>query len=560
MPFFSGEHFPAGQPVSKPNRWSRIWINLGRRFPVMVLFAIFALSNITGSLFNIAYNIIFIVDRLMDADQQQVFFNLAVPVYNLIAYPVGLSIALLVLRPIARHHKKILRGESLSEADLQTCRKVLINVPFYQFCVNSMCWLPGAVFIPAMISFLASPCSREIWLQFAVSFFVAAGLTVVQTFFFMEEFLVRVLYPIYFQDTSPVELRGTLNISFFWRLTMLWAAVALMPLFAILVIAENVEDVGVRTAFVLTVVGGLVSGGAISYFVYRGLLRWIRDHQMVTDELAQRNFQARVREKRPDEWGRLTDRFNEMAAELGQAEHMRETFGQIVHPGVRDAIMERFPELTVEDREITVMFVDIRGFTKRTTGMKPEKVGQLLRRFLAATISAVETDKDKGLANKFLGDGIMALFGAHTPEPISDHADVALEAALELLNHLALLNTELVRQGENPLQIGIGINSGQALVGCFGAYTRSESGKMQLRREFTAVGETINLGQRLEQLTKTLGGPILLSESTRRLLCRSVSLFDHGDQSVHGYTKAIQVHRVLEESIRPPQGSSAKTA
>jgi adenylate cyclase len=534
MAFSSGE-YPSSRGAARRS-WGRALVEWGRRSPVLVLFAIALLSNVTGSIFNIVYNFVFIVERLLDAEQRNLFLNFLIPVYNVIAYPLGLSITLAVLWPIRRNHRRMVQGEPIPEVELQRCRRVLVNLPFYQICVNTMCWLPGAVIFPAVIA----PGEAEVWKQFTVSFVVAAGLTVVQTFFFMEEFLIRVLYPIYFRDRSPAEVRGGFRISFFWRLFMLWAAVAFMPLFAVLVIADNVMETGTRVAFLLTAGGGLVSGGAICFFVGRGLLRWLRDHQKVTDEIAQRNFAARVREKRPDEWGLLSDHVNEMAGELGAAELMRETFGQIVHPAVRDAIIERYQGLGGEVQEITVLFADIRGFTRRSAGEPPEKVVELLNRFLTLAVAAVE--ERGGLVNKFLGDGIMALFG--TPEPHADHASMAVAAARMLLQRLGGLNRELEQQGAEPLRVGIGIHSGPALTGCVGAALVLANGKATMRREFTAIGETVNLGQRLEQLTKTLGGPILMSENTRRKLRAEAEVRDLGEQEIPGFAGRVRVYQV----------------
>src|SRR5262249_32045171 len=156
------------------------------------------------------------------------------------------------------------------------------------------------------------------------------------------------------------------------------------------------------------------------------------------------------------------------------------------------------------EQEITVLFADIRGFTRRCSQETPERVRMLLNRYFALAVGAVKDRAGKGgYVSKFLGDGVMALFGAITPR--SDHADLAVASALEMLRRLNAFNAELEAAGQAPLNVGVGIHSGPALVGCFGAQTR---------KELTAIGETVNLAQRLEQLSKTAGGPILISQRT----------------------------------------------
>ena len=181
---------------------------------------------------------------------------------------------------------------------------------------------------------------------------------------------------------------------------------------------------------------------------------------------------------------------------------------------MRDEILERYPGLGGEVVEVTVVFIDIRGFSRRSAGEPPERVVCLLNRFFTLSFLAIE--RHCGHVNKFLGDGLMALFGV--PRACDDHADRAVAAALDLLAELARLNDELKREGQEPLVVGVGIHTGPALVGCVGATLGADAGRERTRKEFTAIGETVNLAQRVEQLTKCCGGPVLLSEATRRRL------------------------------------------
>src|SRR5581483_5083101 len=170
-----------------------------------------------------------------------------------------------------------------------------------------------------------------------------------------------------------------------------------------------------------------------------------------------------------------------------------------------------------------------------------ERVGALLNRFVALALEAIDEEQG-GYVNKFLGDGFMALFNA--TQPRDDHADLALESAHRLLARLDALNRELEAQGQPPLQVGIGIHTGPALVGCFGALLPGPDGRVRKRREFTAIGETVNLCQRIEQLTKTCGGPVLLSDATRRRLRRAAPLTCLGAHALAGCQEPVVVHKV----------------
>ena len=258
------------------------------------------------------------------------------------------------------------------------------------------------------------------------------------------------------------------------------------------------------------------------------------------DRRSPRNFEIRIEHPRPDEWGRLTNRFNDMATSLSQAWESHETLGQLVSPEVRDQILRRMHGFEVQLQEITVLFVDIRGFTPRCAGESPARIGELLNRFLTLALRSIE--EKGGYVNKFLGDGVMALFGATHAQ--ADHADLALASAREMLQRLQKLNVELVAQGQAPLVIGIGIHTGEALVGCFGATVQGEEGKPLMRREFTAIGETVNLCQRIEQLTKKCGGPILLSDGTRSRLGSEWALVCMGPQDLAGAAAPVVVYKM----------------
>ncbi len=545
MPSLVSPQADAAPPDPAPP-WARPLYACARRCPFLSLFLLVILSNAAGSVFNILYNHQLIVGRYLDDAQRAAFSGVALPLYNLLAYPICLSVMLSLVWPLLRCRRELLAGATVPPGRLEACRRRLINLTFWTVLVNFLGWIPGAVFFPLLICWRGGDHNAAaVWGQFAVSFLVSAVLTTTQTFVVLETFLIAVLYPDFFRDARPADVQGAIRIPFRVRLLLLWGAVALMPLVALLAVALNFGQVG-HDADVLkalawgVAVVGTVSGGVIFWFVGRDVLGWIDRHAAATKQIAQGDLDVQIVERRPDEWGRLTDRFNDMAAALRRARDEHETFGQNVSPRVRDAIVERYPGLGGEVKEVTVLFADIRGFTRRSSGEPPERVVALLNRFLSLAVRAVENWG--GEVNKFLGDGLMALFNAEPPCP--DHADRAVVCALELLARLEGLNGELAEQRQEGLKIGIGIHTGPALVGCVGASIPLGDGRERLRREFTAIGETVNLCQRLEQLTKTHGGPILLSERTRCLLTAPVPLTPLGPVAIPGCDDTLVVYRV----------------
>ncbi len=517
-----------------------------RRHPFVGMVVVAVLSNLVGSVFSFFYNVSLIVERFLTLAEKDVFWRIASPLYNVVAYPLCIGLMYWLLSPLVRCLRTLRAGEPVDPELLTYCRQRIVNLPLCQILVNSLGWLPGAVIFPLLIGLLGDRgMQSHVWREFLVSFLVSAMLAIVQTYFLIEGYLQAFLYPEFFRDARPAEVKGAVHIPFWVRLGILWLAVAAMPLVALLFVAWNFQpdrndhDQLHTFAWVLFLASMFFSCLIFS-LVGRDLLRWIRLHDSATDRVAQGDFRVHIAEQRPDELGKLTDGFNDMATALERGRQLHDTFGQFVSPQVRDDIIARYQGLEVSVQDITVLFVDIRGFTRRTLGEAPERVGKLLNAFLTLALHSIE--RKGGYVNKFLGDGAMALFGA--TRPLEDHADIALDCAHELLRRLDLFNLELVADGQAPLVVGIGIHSGPALVGCFGATLTDADGGHGMRREFSAIGETVNLCQRIEQLTKSCGGPILLSEQTRLKLKRGGPLVAVGPQFVPGSDEALVVHRV----------------
>jgi len=183
---------------------------------------------------------------------------------------------------------------------------------------------------------------------------------------------------------------------------------------------------------------------------------------------------------------------------------LTELFGQYVPPELVDE-MARDPErYSMEGRneELTVLFSDIRGFTTISEGLDPKDLAHLINEYLGAMTTVIR--RHRGTLDKYIGDAIMAFWGAPVADP--DHARHALQAALEMQVELRRLDAPFAAKGWPPLQIGIGINTGIMTVGDMGS---------PLRQAYTVMGDAVNLGSRLEGITKQYGVGIIVGESTR---------------------------------------------
>jgi adenylate cyclase len=235
-----------------------------------------------------------------------------------------------------------------------------------------------------------------------------------------------------------------------------------------------------------------------------------------------------------DEVGKLCEGINSMAGGLKEKEFIKDTFGRIVDPRVRDFLLQGNVQLGGEMKELTILFSDIRSFTSASEKMKPDEVVVWLNRYFDK-MSRCITD-EKGLVNKYIGDAIMAIFGA--PINQEDHADAAVRAAYRMIDELAELNREFSNDHLPPISIGIGIHTGQVLAGNIGSSDRME---------YTVIGDAVNVASRLESLTKEYKQPVLMSESTSKALKHQYSMNCLNKVSIRGKEEPMDLYYCVLE-------------
>jgi adenylate cyclase len=207
-----------------------------------------------------------------------------------------------------------------------------------------------------------------------------------------------------------------------------------------------------------------------------------------------------------DETGELAASFNEMVGGLAERERLREAFGAFVDPALTERVLAEGTDLRGELVEASVVFLDVRGFTAFAEDAAASDVVARLNALYEVVVPVIV--RHGGHANKFVGDGLLAVFGA--PERHSDHAARAVAAAREI--------AALVRDGAvGDLRIGIGVNSGRVVAGTIGGGGR---------RDFTVIGDAVNTAARVEAATRLTGDDVLITETTLAALGRDGEGFE----------------------------------
>jgi adenylate cyclase len=223
-------------------------------------------------------------------------------------------------------------------------------------------------------------------------------------------------------------------------------------------------------------------------------------------------------------------------------------FGRYVSKDVYTQLLEH-PELAQlggRRRTMTVLFSDIRGFTAVTEKGNPEDLVAQLNEYFSKMVEIVF--RQQGTVDKFVGDMVMALFGA--PVDDVDHAEHAVAAAASMVAELGVLNAKWVSEGKTPLDIGIGVNSGDMIAGNIGSSSIMS---------YTVIGDNVNLGSRLESLNKEYGSRIIISDATRTQLKGAFEIRPLGEVVVKGKTRAVAIYEVVVPSPIPAVHEEAKT-
>jgi adenylate cyclase len=192
-----------------------------------------------------------------------------------------------------------------------------------------------------------------------------------------------------------------------------------------------------------------------------------------------------------------------LITEQSEKRYIRQTFSKFVSKSVVDELLKHPEKIKLggDKKILTVLFSDVRGFTSLSEKLTPEQLVEHLNEYLQAMTDIVF--KYQGTLDKYVGDELMAFWGA--PVPQDDHAILACKAAIEMMSVLRRMNVEWESIGKSPLDIGIGLNSGDMVVGNMGSH---------LRMDYTLMGDNVNLGARLEGTNKVYGTSIIISEFT----------------------------------------------
>ena len=246
-------------------------------------------------------------------------------------------------------------------------------------------------------------------------------------------------------------------------------------------------------------------------------------------------YEVQMERKRKDELKILTDSFVKMGRGLAERERLKDAFGRFTNKEIAEKAMRNELSLGGENKNVTVFFSDIRSFTAMSEKLTPEQVVEFLNEYMTRMVKCV--DATGGVVDKFIGDAIMAVWGA----PVSagspkEDALNGIKASLLMRKELYELNKERVAKGLIPVHIGCGLNSGDVIAGQIGS---------EKRMEYTVIGDTVNTASRTEALNKPFHTDVLITENTWQLVKDEILVEEMPGVKVKGKTDKLRMFAVI---------------
>lgn len=432
-----------------------------------------------------------------------------------------------------------LSGEPASTRE----RKLAVRQPLVQMRIAAAIWGIATIVYTVLNAFASIAVAVQSAITIPIGGLASAALT-----YLLAERFTRPIVAAALANGAPERPVGP---DVRTRLLVAWGLAAAFPLFACVLLAVSVLVVGhwsaTRIAISLLVLTGvgLALGWRAMSIAGQSLVDPIEavrggQRRVQTGDLA-----AEIPVYDGSELGLLQAGFNEMTAGLRDRERIREAFGTYLDREVAEHILNEGTSLVGEEVEVTVMFTDIRDFTGFAERSEAREVVATLNRLFTCIVPIIHAHR--GHVDKFVGDGLLAVFGA--PRRQADHAEQALKAAIEISGQVA-------SQFGNELSIGIGLNSGMVIAGNVGGGGRLE---------FSVIGDAVNVAARVEAATRTTGDPILISEWTRGLLSEdaAASIEQRGTAQLKGKSESVALFApralvpdtAIAEGPRWPQAS-----
>lgn len=298
--------------------------------------------------------------------------------------------------------------------------------------------------------------------------------------------------------------------------------------------AISMAEMKLQFAALIAILAGLVFVIALVRFITNPVRKIVRG----MEEVGRGNLEVHVMVKTQDELELIANTFNNMVEGLREKERMRDIMNKVVSKEIAEELMKRGINLGGEERVVTMLFSDIRGFTSMSEKMSPPEIVSILNEYMTEMVEII--NKYRGVVDKFVGDEIMVIYGAPLSYGEVLDAKLAVATAVDMIKRVKELHQKWEKEGKPLLTPGIGINTGVVVAGNMGSRDRLS---------YTVIGDAVNTASRLCSSAGKL--QILISETTYNLVKEFVKVNELEPIKVKGKEKPLKVYEVLDYTASP---------
>ncbi len=513
----------------RPGETEIAGVTLARLGRVVVTFAI-VVTNLIGVLAVLVIAYLAVpLPQLADGAHIRTVNAIAAVVYVIVAVPLGVALG---IHGLARTRDWLSAERSPSPEET----RMVLQAPLRLFVLQLTLWLIAAV----AFAVLDATYSSALAVRVAI-IIVIGGLVTGACAYLLTELLLRPAAARALADGGPERLAvpGVAT-----RAVLAWTLGTGLPVLGIVAIGilalsgdPNATPHALGVAMVVLGGTGIAVGLLAVTVAARATADPVESVRRALSEVQDGDFDVRVPVYDGTQIGQLQLGFNAMVGGLAERERIRETFGAYVDPDVAEHILEEGTNVAGEEVEVTVMFLDIRGFTGFAEEHGADAVVAALNELFEQIVPIIH--EHGGRVDKFVGDGLLAVFGA--PRRKRDHADQALAAACAIAEQV---------HSEHGLEFGIGLNSGPVVAGNLGG---------DGRLEFSVIGDAVNVAARVEAATRDTGDIILLAEDTRVALADGhPAVVERHGVELKGKREAVRVFAL--ETVRESSSRRSRTS
>ena len=410
----------------------------------------------------------------------------------------------------------------------ESAKSRLLRYPLGASVLSTSGWLIGQIpLLTSPVVWAPNNVGYLPWVYIALAVIVAF-LVFVIALFVLELIYRRLYYPLFFADdpipADPNRFRFALGARVIFYFLALIGFPLGVTLLALLRVSRSGSAEGVVLPMAIFIAGAFAVGMLLTLLLTRAVQGPLAAMTRTAREVGGGNYDVAAPVQTHDEIGELGYAMNEMIAGLAERERIRDAFGRAVTPEVRDYLVERGATLGGRELTVSMLFLDVRGFTTLSEGLAPEETLSWLNSIFGVVGEAIVAAG--GTIDKYMGDAVMAVFGA--PLPQEDHAERAVDAVRRIQAQASELAVD------PPLHYGIGLHSGPVLAGTMGT---------ERRMDFTVIGDTVNTASRVEAMCKDLDRRVLMTgDLVEQLGAPAGDLIDLGEHQLRGRNHPVRLY------------------